>query len=248
MKRPIPGTEFAGRVIGTEEAWALEELPGTLAVVGAGASGTEIASAYVRLGVEGPAVRGPRPRAAGRGRGRQQGRRARLQEAGHRRAHQDVRHRRPERRRQGHVHLRRASRARPTGSSSPPAAGPDVEGLGLDGAGVDARRAGPDRRRRDACARTSRRSTRSATSSHGPALAHKASEEGVIAVEHAAGREPHPLDYPDIPRATFCQPNVGELRPDRGAGQGGRARRRRRQGPLRRRRARRPSTATAPAW
>ena len=49
-KRPIPGTEFGGRVIGTEEAWALEELPGTLAVVGAGASGTEIASAYVRLG------------------------------------------------------------------------------------------------------------------------------------------------------------------------------------------------------
>ena len=43
----------------------------------------------------------------------------------------------------------------------------------------------------------------------GPALAHKASEEGIIAVEHAAGHEPHPLDYADIPRATFCMPNVG---------------------------------------
>ena len=31
-------------MIGTEEAWALSELPATLAVVGAGASGTEIAS------------------------------------------------------------------------------------------------------------------------------------------------------------------------------------------------------------
>ncbi len=52
VKRPIPGTEFGGRVIGTEEAWALSELPATLAVVGAGASGSEIASGYARLGVE----------------------------------------------------------------------------------------------------------------------------------------------------------------------------------------------------
>src|SRR5436309_691372 len=35
VKRPIPGTEFGGRVIGTEEAWALPEKPATLAVVGA---------------------------------------------------------------------------------------------------------------------------------------------------------------------------------------------------------------------
>ena len=52
VKRPIPGTSFGGRVIGTEEAWALTELPNTMAVVGAGASGAEIASAYARLGVE----------------------------------------------------------------------------------------------------------------------------------------------------------------------------------------------------
>src|SRR5215208_701632 len=41
VKRPIPGTDFGGRVIGTEEAWQMEELPGSLAVVGAGASGAE---------------------------------------------------------------------------------------------------------------------------------------------------------------------------------------------------------------
>jgi dihydrolipoamide dehydrogenase len=52
VKRPIPGTQFGGRVIGTEEAWALTELPKTLAVVGAGASGAEIASAYARLGTD----------------------------------------------------------------------------------------------------------------------------------------------------------------------------------------------------
>ena len=27
VPKPVPGTSFGGRVIGTEEAWALEELP-----------------------------------------------------------------------------------------------------------------------------------------------------------------------------------------------------------------------------
>src|ERR1700759_909266 len=61
VKRPIPGAEFGGRVIGPEEAWALDALPKSMEVVGAGASGTEIASAYVRLGGAGTlleAVRG----------------------------------------------------------------------------------------------------------------------------------------------------------------------------------------------
>src|SRR5438270_790452 len=48
----IPGTSFGGRVIGTEEVYALPELPARLAVVGAGASGAEIASAFARLGSE----------------------------------------------------------------------------------------------------------------------------------------------------------------------------------------------------
>src|SRR2546421_4964351 len=52
LGRPIPGAQFGGRVIGTEEAWALAEMPKSLAVVGAGASGAEIASAYARLGTE----------------------------------------------------------------------------------------------------------------------------------------------------------------------------------------------------
>jgi dihydrolipoamide dehydrogenase len=45
----------------------------------------------------------------------------------------------------------------------------------------------------------------------GPALAHKASDEGVIAVEDAAGMETHPIEYIDIPRATFCTPNVASF-------------------------------------
>src|SRR4029077_4694122 len=35
--RPLAGVERGGRVLGTEEAWALSELPSRLAVVGAGA-------------------------------------------------------------------------------------------------------------------------------------------------------------------------------------------------------------------
>jgi dihydrolipoamide dehydrogenase len=46
---------------------------------------------------------------------------------------------------------------------------------------------------------------------HGPALAHKASEEGVIAVEDAAGLQAHPLDYDAIPGATFCMPQVASF-------------------------------------
>src|ERR1041384_1872713 len=43
VPKPIPGTEFGGRVIGTEEAWALKELPGKIEGVGAGAPGGAIA-------------------------------------------------------------------------------------------------------------------------------------------------------------------------------------------------------------
>ena len=52
VPKPVPGTTFGGRVVGTEEAWAFPELPKTLAVLGAGASGTEIASAYGRMGTK----------------------------------------------------------------------------------------------------------------------------------------------------------------------------------------------------
>src|SRR3954470_20106647 len=49
---PIPGVEFGDRIVDTWGAWSLPELPKKIAVVGAGASGSEIASAYVRYGTE----------------------------------------------------------------------------------------------------------------------------------------------------------------------------------------------------
>ena len=49
---PIPGVEFSDRIVDTWGAWSLPERPKSIAVVGAGASGAEIASAYVRYGTE----------------------------------------------------------------------------------------------------------------------------------------------------------------------------------------------------
>ena len=60
------------------------------------------------------------------------------------------------------------------------------------------------------------RSTRSATWSARKALAHKASEEGVVAVEHAAGVETHPVDQtwsPARPSATPRSPASASPRP-----------------------------------
>ena len=45
----------------------------------------------------------------------------------------------------------------------------------------------------------------------GPALAHKASDEGIIAVEDAAGNETHPIDYSYVPAVTFCYPQVASF-------------------------------------
>jgi dihydrolipoamide dehydrogenase len=42
-------------------------------------------------------------------------------------------------------------------------------------------------------------------------LAHVASEQGVVAAEHIAGKEVPVLDYVQMPRATFCQPQVGSI-------------------------------------
>ncbi|TMK75004.1 MAG: FAD-dependent oxidoreductase [Actinobacteria bacterium] len=52
VEMTIPGVEFGERVVDTWGAWSLPEQPKKIAVVGAGASGAEIASAYGRFGTE----------------------------------------------------------------------------------------------------------------------------------------------------------------------------------------------------
>jgi dihydrolipoamide dehydrogenase len=88
--------------------------------------------------------------------------------------------------------------------------GPDVEGLGLDEAAVKLDERGLIAV--DGALRTSAKGVWAIGDLvAGPALAHKASDEGIIAVEDMAGQQTHPLVHVDIPRATFCTPNVASF-------------------------------------
>ena len=45
----------------------------------------------------------------------------------------------------------------------------------------------------------------------GPALAHVASHEGIVAVEAIAGKHPHPVNYAAIPNCTYCHPQIASV-------------------------------------
>ncbi|MTD45296.1 dihydrolipoyl dehydrogenase [Conexibacter sp. W3-3-2] len=209
VKKPIPGTEFGGRVIGTEEAWALDELPKTLAVVGAGASGTEIASAYARLGVTVQLFEG-----LDRVLPSEDADISKIAARQFKKTGIDVHT-------STFVENVQTSDEKVTftyGGTDGEAdwlviaagRGPDVEGLGLDTAGV--KLADNGLIEVDEYGRTSVEGVYAIGDLvRGPALAHKASEEGVIAVEHFTGTPTHPLVHVDIPRATFCLPNVASF-------------------------------------
>jgi dihydrolipoamide dehydrogenase len=87
---------------------------------------------------------------------------------------------------------------------------PDVEGLGLEGAGVELTDKG--KVKVDEYNRTSNPKVYAIGDlTGGKALAHKASEEGVVAVEHAAGESAHPVDQNLVAGATFCHPQVASV-------------------------------------
>jgi dihydrolipoamide dehydrogenase len=44
-----------------------------------------------------------------------------------------------------------------------------------------------------------------------PLLAHKGSREGMVAAEAIAGRQPHAIDYSNVPGATYCHPEVASI-------------------------------------
>jgi dihydrolipoamide dehydrogenase len=44
-----------------------------------------------------------------------------------------------------------------------------------------------------------------------PMLAHKGSREGVHVAEIIAGRQPHPIDYRNVPSVTYCHPEVASV-------------------------------------
>ncbi len=209
VPQPIPGTSFEGRVIDTSGAWLMNEQPKSMAVVGAGASGAEIASAFGRFGTDVILLE-------------MLDQVLPLEDA----EIAKVVQRELKKQNVNVVTGTAVENVKPSAKSVEftyggesakvdylcIAAGraPDTESLGLDAAGVKTGERGlieVDERMR-----TSADGIYAIGDLvHGPALAHKASDEGIIAVEDAAGNQTHPLSYEDIPGATFCHPQVASF-------------------------------------
>jgi dihydrolipoamide dehydrogenase len=209
VAKPILDLEFGDRILDTAGMWLLNEQPSRLCVIGAGASGTEIASALGRLGTE-----------------------VLLLEALDRilpLEDEEIAKACAREIRKQNVHIETGAKVKGASASDSSVEvsfnggsqefdylviaagrGPDVEGLGLEEAGVERDERGLIKV--DGRLRTSREGIWAIGDMvPGPALAHKASDEGIIAVEDAAGNEVHPIDYTYIPAVTFCHPQVASF-------------------------------------
>jgi dihydrolipoamide dehydrogenase len=209
--KPLLGLKFGGRVLGTETGWALNELPGTLAVIGAGASGSEVASAFGRLGSKVTLLEAlPQvlpledediAKAVAREIGKQNVEIVTSANIEGAEAKDDG------------VELTFGGDTKKFDYLVIAAGrGPDVEGLGVTEAGIKV-----DEKTGQVAVDARMRTSLDGVYAIGdlvpvgPALAHKASDEGIIAVEDAAGLDTHPLDYDFIPSATFCHPQVASF-------------------------------------
>jgi dihydrolipoamide dehydrogenase len=201
--------EFGGRILDTAAMWLLGEQPARLCVIGAGASGTEVASAFGRLGTEVlllealdeilPLEDDEVSKACAREIRKQNvkietGAKVESVEAS-----------------DDQVEVTYGGRTESFDYLCIAAGrGPDVEGLGVEEAGVE--RDDKGMLKVDGRMRTSREGVWAIGDMvPGPALAHKASDEGIIAVEDAAGRDTHPIDYRFVPAVTFCHPQVASF-------------------------------------
>lgn len=207
---PVAGLQFGGRIVDTAGAWLAAGLPGALAVIGAGASGVEVASAYGRLGTHVTLIEAlPRILPAEEP--------AIADFVAKELSKQNV------------TVLTGAAiesveqtdnavavtvgGARSEFEALCIAAGraPDVAALNLDHYGVttgERRLIEVDDRQRT----THPRIFAVGDTVRGPALAHKASEEGVVAVETIAGLpDAEPIVIDNIPRATFCSPQISSI-------------------------------------
>jgi dihydrolipoamide dehydrogenase len=209
VELPIPGVEFGDRVVDTWGAWSLPEMPRRIAVVGAGASGAEIASAYGRFGVEViliemldrvlPLEDKDVSKVVERAFKKQNitvelGTKVEDVEAGKESA--KVKYGDSE----AEVDYLCIAGGRKA----------DTEALNLGEAGVETEENGAVKI--DEYQRTTNGKVFAIGDLvRGPALAHKASEEGIVAVETIAGHPTHPVDVDAIPAATFCHPQVASV-------------------------------------
>jgi dihydrolipoamide dehydrogenase len=206
---PIPGVEFSERVVDTWGAWSLPELPSRIAVVGAGASGAEIASAYGRYGTEVtliemldqilPLEDKDMARVVERAFKKQNitistGTKVESVEEGSESVKVSF----------GDQEIEVDYLCIAGGRA------PDTEALAVGEANVEVEDDG--RVKIDEYQQTSNpKAFAIGDLVRGPALAHKAMEEGVVAVERIAGAETHPLNVDLVPGATFCHPQVASV-------------------------------------
>jgi dihydrolipoamide dehydrogenase len=206
---PIPGVEFGGRVLETWGAWSLAERPNRIAVVGAGASGAELASAYVRFGTEVLLIEMLDQILPAEDKDM-----AKVVERVFKREGIEISTGTPVQ----NVEAGESSVKFSYGDNTAEvdylmiAGGraPDVEGLGLQEAGVELEENG--KVKVDEYQRTSNQKVFAIGDLvNQKALAHKASEEGVVAVEAAAGVETTPINQDLMVGATFCHPQVASV-------------------------------------
>ncbi len=206
---PIPAVEFSDRVIDTWGAWSLSSMPKALVVAGAGASGSEIASGYARMGVNVTLVEmldqvlpledkdmarvverqfkkdGIEVMLGTKVEGVEEQKSGVKVKAGEKELKAD--------------YLVIAGGRKP-----------DTETLEVEAAGVKTGERGLIEV--DEYQRTSAEGVFAIGDLvRGPALAHKAMEEGVVAAEVAAGAETHAVNVDLVPGATFCHPQVASV-------------------------------------
>jgi dihydrolipoamide dehydrogenase len=206
---PIPGIDFSERVLDTWGAWSLEKMPKALVVAGAGASGAEIASAYARMGAQVtlvemldqilPAEDADMARVVER-----QFKKDGIEILTGTKVEGVSEQKSGVKVKVGDKEVKADQLVIAGGRK------PDTEGLGLDAAGVKTEESG--RISVDDYQRTSADGIFAVGDLvRGAALAHKAMEEGVVAVETAAGAATHPINVGLIPGATFCHPQVASV-------------------------------------
>jgi dihydrolipoamide dehydrogenase len=209
VSKPILDLQFGKRILDTAGMWLLNEQPSRLCVIGAGASGTEIASALGRLGTDVvllealPQILPLEDEEIAKACARE----IKKQNV---RIETDAKV-------EGAEASDSGVKVSFNGESEEfdylviaAGRGPDVEGLGLEEAGIERDERGLVKV--DGRLRTSRPGVWAIGDMvPGPALAHKASDEGIIAVEDAAGNEVHEIDYTYIPAVTFCHPQVASF-------------------------------------
>ena len=213
VMKTFPGFEFDGeRVIGSREALALREPPGGMAIVGAGFVGVEFADVFNAFGVdvtvvealpslvplEDPEIGKTLERSfKKRGMKIHTGTMVKALDREATPMILTVESAKGESRIETDVVLMAVGRQ------------PVIDGLGLGEAGVEV---ADGFIKVDEYCRTSAEGVYAAGDVAGPPmLAHKGSHEGIVAAEHMAGADPHPMRIDNIPSVGYCHPEIASI-------------------------------------